>query len=180
MKSGHSDDRIAAQRRRKLISRCDPCSEGDQEVVWRNCGPLTICGPSIANAGHREDAPARGHPAIERVKVELEGRYDAEVWTGTAQRPEQVGVLVVAGADQPAIRRDNLSGAQVVDGEAVLALQPPHAAAQGQPADAGMGHNANRTDESVLLRSAIELTEETAAVHASRASGRVNAYAAKR
>src|SRR3954449_427739 len=74
-----------------------------------------------------------GHDGrAERVELELEGGGDAEVAPAAVQRPEEVGVLVAAGPDGDAVGGDELDGAEVVAGQAVLALQPARAAAEGE------------------------------------------------
>ena len=69
------------------------------------------------------------------VHLELERRHDAEVRPGAADAPEQVGVLVLAGAHQRPVGEDDVDRAEMVDGEPVLADQPADAAGGGQPAD---------------------------------------------
>ena len=68
------------------------------------------------------------------VQAELELGDDAEVAAATAQRPEQIGVLVGRRAQYLAVGGDDLGGLQAVDGEAVAAHQAADAAAEGEPA----------------------------------------------
>ena len=49
---------------------------------------------------------------------------------------------------------------QVVDGEAALAAQPAHTTAQGEPADAGVTHQAGRHGQPVRLRGRIHVAQQ--------------------
>jgi hypothetical protein len=134
--------------------------------------------PRLADpSGRKEDEP-HGQDAVERVEGELERGNDAEVRARAAHRPEEIGVLALVGAHEAAVGRDHLDRAEVVDREAVLALEPAHAAAEGQPANAGVRHDAHGTNEPVCLRRCVKLAEERAAVHARCARLRVHARAA--
>ena len=55
---------------------------------------------------------------------------------GSADGPEQVGVLVRVGVHHRSVGQHHLRAPQMVDGQSALAGQPPHAAGGGQPADA--------------------------------------------
>jgi hypothetical protein len=46
----------------------------------------------------------------------LERGDDTEVAAGAAQRPEQVGMVFVVGADECSVREDDLGGEDMVDG----------------------------------------------------------------
>ena len=91
-------------------------------------------------------------------------RHDAEVAAAAAQRPEQVGVLGRAWHAPAAPSASTTSAArQRVDRQPVLAHQPADAAAEREPADAGVGDLAGRDGEPVLLRRGVELAEQRAA-----------------
>ena len=98
----------------------------------------------------------------------------AEVAAAAAQRPEQVGVLVRGGAHDPPVGEHDLGGQQRVDRQAVPAHQPADAAAEREPADAGVGDLPGRNGEPVRLRGGVELAEQRAAAdaHDRRAPGR--------
>src|SRR5262249_50965266 len=83
----------------------------------------------------------------------------------TAQTPEQVGVLVGGCAHDVAVRGDDRIGHDVVAGEAMLARQPAHAAAQCQPADAGVRDVAGRGGEAEGLRGPVQRAEHRATLH---------------
>jgi hypothetical protein len=72
------------------------------------------------------------------VRAELEARDDTEVPASATQRPEQVRVLSGGGAHLLSVGQDDVGRMQRVDSEPVTAHQPAHAAAERQPADAGV------------------------------------------
>jgi hypothetical protein len=74
---------------------------------------------------------------LERVKPEIGMRDHAEVPAASAKPPEQLGVLVLARADDLAGRGDQLGGKQVVAGEPVLGGQVADPASKGETRDAG-------------------------------------------
>jgi hypothetical protein len=54
---------------------------------------------------------------FKRMELELEGGRDPEVGARAAEPPEQVGMLLLAGADDPAVRGHEVDRAQAVDRE---------------------------------------------------------------
>ena len=64
-----------------------------------------------------------------------------------------------------AVRGHEFYREQVVDREAVLSLEAAHAASEREPRDPGVTDDADRTRESVLVRSAVELLEQRASLH---------------
>jgi hypothetical protein len=91
------------------------------------------------------------------MQGELERGHDAEVAAAAPQRPQQVGVLVRAGAHQLSVGGHELGGEQVVAGEPVLALEPARAAAQREPGHAGRGDAASGGGELVGLAGAVDV-----------------------
>ena len=71
------------------------------------------------------------------MELEYKRGDDAEIATPAAQRPEQVGVVVLAGDDEAAVGQHDVGLDQIVDGQAVFAGEITVAAAQGQAGDAG-------------------------------------------
>ena len=92
------------------------------------------------------------------MQLVFERGDDAEVAAAAAQSPEQVRVIVGARGQEPAIGGDDVGGEQVVAGQAVLALQPADAAAEGEAGDAGRRHGAAGGGESEGLGLAVELS----------------------
>ena len=114
----------------------------------------------------------------ERLELELEGRGDPEVPAGAAHPPEQIRLLGLAGAHEPAIGGHELDGPQVVDRQAEVPLEPTDTATERQPRNARVADDAGRADEPVRLSRHIELTEERAAVHPRHARRRIHRHAA--
>ena len=96
----------------------------------------------------------------ERMEVEFQARHDAEVRTGAAQAPEQLRLLVRARPHEPPVGSHELDRAEAVDRQPEPALEPADTTAESQSGHAGMTDDADRTDETMLLRSDIELAEE--------------------
>ena len=98
----------------------------------------------------QEQRAAEDH--ADRVEAELEAGDDAEVAAAAADRPEQVGVLGLAGDHDAAVGGDDLDRHERVDRQAVLADEPADAAAEGQAGDADAARVAERGREAVLGR----------------------------
>ena len=107
------------------------------------------------------DGPGR-HDRPDGVQPELERRHHPEVRPGAAESPEEIGVFVLAGAHDPTVRRHDLGGDQVVDGQPVPAHEPAHAAAQGEAADPRVADHADRTGQPKGLGLPVELGEQRA------------------
>jgi hypothetical protein len=98
----------------------------------------------------------------------LKGGDDPEVAATAPQTPEQVGVLVVAGDDELAVGGDHVAGCQAVDGEPKPAHEVADPAAQGQPADAGVGDDAAGHGQAERLGLVVDLAPETATLGSCR------------
>ena len=70
-----------------------------------------------------------------RMQVVGERCDDAEVSAPASQRPDEVSVLLFACDEHVAVGGHRLGGDEVVDCQAVLALQPPVAPAERQSGD---------------------------------------------
>jgi hypothetical protein len=101
----------------------------------------------------------------ERVQGQLERGCDAEVAAAAADRPVQVGVLIGAGADSPAVGEDELGGDEVVDRHPVQPALGGHATAQREPGHAGLRHDAAGRREPERLRDAIHVGPGGPALH---------------
>src|SRR5262249_46839234 len=73
------------------------------------------------------------------MQLILEGSDDAKIPTTTAQAPEEVSVLAGASDAQFAVSGDDISGEQIIAGQAAFSRQPAEAAAEGEPGDTGVG-----------------------------------------
>jgi hypothetical protein len=116
------------------------------DLVGRGAGPLD---PGLEDLGAALPRPQH-HPGVDRrvrVQLDLDGGHDAVVAAAAAQRPEQVGVVVVGGADERAVGGHELDRADAVGGEAVLAGEPREAAAEHVADDADVGARAGQRGE---------------------------------
>ena len=101
------------------------------------------------------------HLRPQRMQPELEGRDDAEVAAAAAERPEQVGILLlVAGPSsrRPSPRRRR----EIVEVSPNLRRDPSEAAAERQPGDAGGRVDAGRRWRVRGLGLAVELAQRGA------------------
>ena len=98
---------------------------------------------------------------------------DAEVPAAASQCPEQVRVGGLAGGDEAAVGQDNIGRYQIVDREAVPAIQVTgHTSTEGQAAHPGGTDEASRDDESERHRGMVHLRPGAARIHAHRAVDR--------
>ena len=72
-------------------------------------------------------------------------------------------MLVVCGADDPAVGEDDGRFGERIDREAEPSHEPADAAAEREAADAGVRDDAGGDDESVRLGAAVDVTEQRAA-----------------
>src|SRR5580700_3819472 len=106
--------------------------------------------------------------AIDRVHglcLEQKRRHYAEVATSAAHRPEQVGIFLGAGGDEPSIGQDHFDSQQVVDGQAVTPRQVTDPATQSQSADARRRNDARRNGETEGVRRVVHVAPECAAAN---------------
>ena len=108
------------------------------------------------------------------MQPEQERGDDAEVAAAAPDRPVQIGVLLLAGADALAARQHELSLEQVVDRESALACQVAEAAAESEASDSGGRDDSARRREPVLVRGAVDLAPGTAAADANGAGLRID------
>ena len=97
------------------------------------------------------------------MQVEAEGGDDAEVPPAAADRPEEVWVLVRAGANLlPACEYD-LGLEQVVDRQSALAREVTEAATEREAADPGRRDDSARDCQAVLTRRSVDFSPRAAA-----------------
>ena len=114
-------------------------------------------GSSLVQAPEQE---AEVHHRAGLVQLELELRHDREVAAAAAQRPEQVGVLLLGRHQHVTGGCHDAGGEQVVDRQPVLAAQPPHAAAEREPTDAGVADQPDRHRQPVRLGGGVQVAEQ--------------------
>ena len=122
-----------------------------------------------------------GHDSrAEWVQREPERADDAEVPAAASQRPEQVGVVVGRRPHDVACRGDHLGLDEVVDGEPVLAHEPPDAAAQAEASDAGVAHDAARGGQTVGLGLVVDVAPQGTTLDVGRAFDGIDRHGAHR
>src|SRR5439155_1649378 len=155
----------ALPRRRRPATCRGSEAQAEMHVVRRRTEELPIKRGCFASALAREHDGGGRHVRSDQVQPEIECRRDHEVRTGATKTPEQVRVFFIADVAHRAVRGPEFSREQVVDREAVLWLEAAHATSEREPRDPGVTDDADRTRESVLLRSAVEVLEQRASLH---------------
>ena len=154
--------------------------EDRRQLVGRGGGELAVEAQNLRRVVQRvEDRPGE-HDRPDRVQAVLERGDDAEVAAAAADAPEQIGVVVLAGGDELALRSHDVHGEEVVDRRAVLAHQPADPAAERQARDPGVGDDAADGGEPEELRLAVELAPQHARLGARRPRCRVDSNALHR
>jgi hypothetical protein len=142
---GHRADLLAVplrghERRRRSVEQKEP----DGELAGRFGGDCPVGAQDLVGALERPgDQPAVDGRA-DLVQAERKRCDDAEVGAGAPPSPEQVGVLVAAGAPHAALGGHQLDLEQVVDRPPEPARQIAKAASERQAGDADLGDEAQR------------------------------------
>ena len=111
------------------------------------------------------------------MRLEQEARHHAKVAAAAAQRPEEIGVLALAGRDKTAVGQDNVRFEQVVDREAVLAREVPGAPAEGEARDAGGRDDAKGHGQSERVGGVIDVARRAASINPNGSARRIYAHA---
>ena len=114
------------------------------------------------------------HDRPHRMQAELELRHHSEVAAAAANGPEEIGVLVRTGPQDPAIGNDDLGGDQIVDGQPRLPAQPAHPSSEGQTTHAGMANEARWYGEPVRLGRRIEIRQQGPTLYPCRLGVRID------
>ena len=123
------------------------------------------------------------HPGVrrlDRVEPELQRGDHAEVAAAAADRPEQLGLGVRVGPDQPAVGGDDLDRGDAVGGQAELAGVPADAAAERVADDADVGRGAVQGGEPVRRDGLDDVDPQRAGTDPGGARGRVDRHLAHR
>ena len=173
-------ERAAAQRRRdeRRVRLADPGRE--RRRARRGRAELAPALQHRRGVLRREVQLDHERLGPDRMQPELEAGHDAEVAAAALEAPVQLLVLPGVGADVLALGGDDLERGHVVARQPVLAGQPAHPAAEGQPADAGVGDVARGRGEPVRLGGAVERAQQRAAGDPRAARGGVDADLAER
>src|SRR5947199_9579215 len=107
-----------------------------------------------------------GENHADGMKLKLEVRDHAEIAAAAAQRPQEVGIHLLGGGNECAIRQNNIRLDQVVDGQAVLARQVAMPAAQGEAGNSGGGDDACGWRKPEGMGGVVEVTLRTAGADA--------------
>jgi hypothetical protein len=114
----HGRERLSAQGGRQLRQRRElqqpPARHG---AIRHTCGPAMPCVQHLAGPLHGEEQRAGDHGG-DRVKLKLDGCDDPEGAATAAQRPEQVGFVIVIDTVKTALRGDDLETDHIVDSKA--------------------------------------------------------------
>src|SRR4029453_9905300 len=122
-----------------------------------------------------------GHDGgAEGVQREPERAHDAEVPATAPQRPEQVGVVVGRRPHDVAARGDHLGLHEIVDGEPVLAHEPPGPPPRADAADAGVAHDAARGGQAVCLCLVVDVAPQGTTLDEGRAVDEIDRDGAHR
>ncbi len=108
------------------------------------------------------------------VERDLERGHDAEVAAAAANGPEQVGLVLAVGADEPPVGGDELDGRDAVGRQTAAAREPAHAAAERVAGDADVRRGAVEDDEALLGRRLDDVGPDRARLNVGAATGRVD------
>ena len=155
-------------------------AERAADLVGRVLDEAAVGLQQIDGRVDREEHHAAVDDRADLVQRELEARDDPEVAAAALERPEQVRVAVGARHQQVAVGGDDLGGDEAVDREPVLPVEPAAAAAERQPADAGVRQPAARYGEPERLRLVVDLAPVGSAAAPRGAPLGVDAHAVHR
>ena len=110
----------------------------------------------------------------ERMQSVLEPGRDAEVAAAPAQGPEEVRMGFLGDVQHLAVRGHQLDGEQVVDGEAVDAVQPAEPAAERESGDSRRRDDSARGRQPVQRGLLVELAPRDASLCSHGLRGRID------
>ena len=150
------------------MTKLSPSSRGaDANTMTEGVpGVHRVRGPIDPDATHQVRA--------EGVNAKLERRHHAEVRAGATNRPEEVRLHLFTRPHEATVGSHELHRCQIVERQAVSALQPPDAAAERQAGDACVADRSDRTDEAMRLGPLIQLREQCPTVGAGHPGDRVH------
>ena len=109
------------------------------------------------------------------VELKLERGHDTEVAAATAQRPQQVGLVLLIDIQLAPLGRDEVRGKKVVAGQAAGATEEADSAAKWQACHAGVGDRAARGGQAMGDRGWIDVQPERSTLRAGGATSRIDA-----
>ena len=159
-------ERLTAQELGDVLERWELEQPPDRgHLLGHARNPLAPGVQDLGGAIEREEENARVDLA-DGEQVELERRDDAEVAAAAAQRPEQLGLVVAIGPQEPAIRGHELDRRHAARGQAELAGVPAHSAAERVAGDADVGRRAMQRGQAHLRGARHDVPPLRAATHA--------------
>src|SRR5690606_21737677 len=114
------------------------------------------------------------------MRLEQEAGYHTKVTPATANGPEQVGLLVLAGPDEAAIRQDDVGLEQVVDREPIFAREVSRSAPQGKPAYTRCRDDTERYGQAKGMRGVIDVAGRTTPIDTYSRGSRIHVNAPHR
>src|SRR5215475_6580246 len=110
------------------------------------------------------------------MQRELELCDDAKIATPASNSPEQVRVLIGAGAQHLSVCRNHLSSDQIVDCHSVFARKPTEATTQSQTCYSGCRIDPDRCRQAVELNRLIEVPKRGTRLDVSSTRARVDMH----
>ena len=99
------------------------------DLIRRSPGPVPVGAPAVrAHIAGEEQRPRVG--LRDGQQIDVEGGDDRVPAPASAERPEEIRLVVGIDRALLAVRADHLDRAHPVAGEAVLPRQPPESAAE--------------------------------------------------
>src|SRR5213078_219548 len=110
----------------------------------------------------------------DRMKLALEGRRDAKIRTGAAQRPEKVGMTFGVSSQHASFRGHHLRGEQIIARSAVQSGEPAQSTAQDDTARANSGTLSKHRREPMPARCPRHFATQYATFGAGRSPQRID------
>jgi hypothetical protein len=168
------------RRRKEGSGRRHSQDDDGRELVGRSRDEIAVEAQDLPRLRGRVEHHAGLHDRADRVKTILERRDQPEVAAATAEPPEEVGVLLSAGAKAVAVGGDHIGRQDVVGGQSVAAHQPAEPSAERETRDAGMSDDPAGRGEPEGLSLAVELAPEKSRLRARRSRRRIDPQALHR
>src|SRR5690606_27119998 len=112
----------------------------------------------------------KAHLSIERMEFHLEMGDDTEIEWTAPKRPEQLGIVRVRHAARFTAGRHEFHRIQLIAAEPVLAHAVAEPAAEQEPCESSLRHEACRCEQSMRLGCGIDVSQERPALDASHPS----------
>src|ERR1044071_9212321 len=131
----------------------------DVELLRRRVYELTVLSQNLARLAERKNHQTGQYFRTDRKKLKFKLRHHAKIAASTADRPEEVSVLVCARPYFLTLRRDHIDGDEIVDRHAVFPGQPAKAATERQSGNPGGRIYSHRRRKTMRLGDLIQIRE---------------------